>query len=267
MSDALEREQARLQRHTAPRTGSSSSSSSNSGTGVPRPGRTLCCACGRPAYALESVETEVGLYHSACLRCAQCGLTLAPGTFRCAAGRVYCRQHAPQAASAAAAAATAQRPRPLPTAPPQRTTTAETPTTTPATQPVCMCAGCGAPVRAGDAWATACGGRTWHARCLRCAQCGRVLGAGAAHYEAAGRPFCSAACAAAAAGCVCVRCGAPVADGECVLLGGAAARPCHARCYTCAACGASLLDADCYDIGGRELCRACALAATGASSS
>ena len=257
--DTLEREHARLQRHTAARTGSSSSSSRTSGVSVPRPGRTLCCACGRPAYALESVETEVGLYHSACLRCARCGLTLAPGTFRCAAGRIYCPQHAPDAARTAAAAAATTHSRPLP--PPRPQQQQQQPQQR-------VCAGCGEAVRAGDAWATACGGRTWHARCLRCAQCGRVLGADAEHYEAAGRPFCSAACAAAAAGCVCVRCGAPVADGECVLLGGCETRPCHARCYTCAACGTGLLDAECYEIAGRELCRTCALAAAaGASSS
>lgn len=253
--DALEREQARLQRHTAPRTGPGCSTSG--GPGVPRPGRTLCCACGRPAYALEAVATEVGLYHSACLRCARCGLALAPGTFRCAAGRVYCPQHVPSASTTAAASTAVPRgaPRPLPAAPqhaPQRV-------------PQRVCAGCGEAVRAGDAWATACGGRTWHARCLRCAQCGRLLGGEAAHYEAAGRAFCSAACAAAAAGCVCVRCGAAVADGAGVLLGGDAARVCCARCYACAACGASLVGAACYEIGGRELCRACALAATGAT--
>ena len=260
--DTLAREQERLMRHMRPGAAAGGRPQPAVPTGAPK--RTLCRVCGKPVYSQESVETELGAYHSACFKCAVCGLTLALNSFVRVGDKVYCRRHGAEAQSSAPRATrvtfepaapkdfAGAKPRPLPAAP--------APAAPSATR---VCEGCGQAVRGGEQFATACGGKTWHARCFVCAQCRRPLGD--TLFEEGGRPFCSAECVAAATGDVCVRCGRAIADEEYVLLGGDESRPCHTRCYTCEGCGRSFADTDCFDIGGRSLCVDCATKAASAS--
>lgn len=216
-------------------------------------GRTFhpeCYACTRCRQAITDDILEVGSkpYHRACLSCNTCGTPLAnqPFAVHPTNGAIFCANHA-RAGLAGESTPTPQSHAPAPPSPA-------------AAPSVDACRGCGASTKnSSESLISAGEGRTFHARCLRCASCATQLSPTGKVFQHEGEFICES-CQLAKFAQACVRCKQPIQDqAMSVDVGGGKKLSYHTVCFNCAGCQKSLHGIDFYlGSAGALVCEACA---------